>query len=270
MLTRHDVIGLHNVFAQTEYGAILAENVRYERYKPTDVSNRQWVDLLGQDVNNLEHMRLTAGLVYDFMRSMDQLAPGRLDDDDRLLLPVGAVSHDWGEAIVTDITYSHKTPEDEQREKEAFLEIVTGSMEGVSGSELVVRAAHEVVFDQKRTRRGRMFNAVERVGYMRTALRAHVEVEGVTSPDLVNGLRWIAADVLGNQPMHLIEVAEEFPPVCQYLVRQQETISMAFDAVDDAVFANYDSTEEEAKRLAVAQSFALWHSWLDQQSAQRL
>lgn len=265
MIREINTIELHRAFAHTEYGETLAGMVRYERYMPEGTPNDEWVALLGADVNNLEHMRLTTGLTHAFIRSMDELSPGELTEEDRELLPVAAISHDWGEAIVSDITFSHKTLEDEKKEKKAFLSIVSGSLADVSGSELVVQAAHEVVFDQKKTRRGRMFNAVERVGYMRTALRAHARVETVSDPELVNGLRWIVADVLGNQLVPLVEAAEQLPPIRQYLMHQGERISTAFDSIDDAVFSNYTDAEEETKRLAVAQSHAVWHTWAEKQ-----
>lgn len=256
-----DPYQLHSAFSDTAYGERLAGQVRFGRYKPEDMGNEAWVDLLGADVNNLDHMPLTLGLTKDFIRCMDVASPGELSDDDKQLLQVAAISHDWGEAIVTDITYSKKTKEDERREKEAFLEIMATEMSAVPGSDLVVEAAHEVVFDQVGTRLGKMFNVVERVGYMRTALRAHVRVHEVTCPELANGLRWLTADVLGNNPGSLVEHALVSPPAHAYLTNQADVISEAFTAVTDEVFANYGG-ESATKQVAVATSLAQWQGWL--------
>ncbi len=59
---RSDFLDIHLSFAETIHGQKLAENVRYERYKPDDVTNQRWVELLGADVNNLTHLTLTYGL----------------------------------------------------------------------------------------------------------------------------------------------------------------------------------------------------------------
>lgn len=259
-------IELHNAFAKTVHGEKLAGEVRFDRYMSGGLSNQEWVGLLGADVNNLEHMRLTLGLAQDFVRTMDACHPGELSSEDRQLLGVAAVSHDWGEAIVTDITYSKKTPEDERREKEAFLHIVSTEMADVPGADLVLRAAHEVVFDQKGTRLGKMFNIVERVGYMRTALRAHVRVDTVKSPDIQNGLRWLVADVLGNNPPHLVRQAADSTPARNYLLAQSGLISAAFEAVEDAIFENYGE-EADVKRVAMADSFTAWQEWLAETQA---
>ncbi len=252
---------LYSAFRETEYGHRLSGFVRYERYKPDATTNTDWEQLLGPDVNNLKHNVLTLGLTDDFIRTMDRFHPGELAEHDKVLLRVGAASHDWGEAIVGDITDSHKTKEGQQREKEAFLHIVTSTMSGVSGADMVIEAANEVVFDQKNARLGRMFNIVERVGYMRTALRAHACLEFVDDAELRDGLRWLTLDVLGNHTRALVEYSAWLRPPGLYLEAAAEQIDSAFAAIEGDVYDRYAPEEVDAKQEQVEVGRASWHAW---------
>lgn len=257
-----NLYAIHEAFAQTPYGAQLAGQVRYERYKPLTVTNEEWVTLLGADVNNLTHMPLTYGLAKDFVRVMDAEDPGALSEHDKVLLCVAALTHDWGEAVIGDITYSNKTEQDEVEEQSAFSEHLAGFCVGQSGVliELVEQAADEVVFN-KETRLAGMFNAIERVGYMRTALRAAGKAQIDQLPEANTGLRWLVADVFSNHPAVLTEVAEDFPPVRQYLLAQEGRITEAFEGIKPDIFVNYGDTAD-SKRAAVEHGCVMWQAWL--------
>jgi hypothetical protein len=222
------------------------------------------VELLGADVNNLTHLTLTYGLTQDFIRVAEKLQPGYLDDEDEELLQIAALIHDWAEAIVGDISFGDKTATNEVEEQAAFAahlaEFYTGD-----ATELINKARTEIVFDHAgENKLSRVFNAIERVGYLRTALRASGHVANGAAPDCEDGLRWLVADVLSQQPAALIHHAETLLPVEQYLQNQSEVISGAFALTEysgSEVFDNYPPEQREAKRAQFQQSYLAWQEW---------
>lgn len=242
---------IHHAFSESEFGQKLADQVRYERYKPQSVTNEQWVKLLGADVNNLTHLPLTYGLTRAMVRRLHTSSPGLLSAEEEGLLYVAALTHDWGEALSGDITYSNKTNLDEATEREHLAGIIktfSGSTTNMGTSiENVIR---DIVFNSE-SKLGYLFNTVERVGYMRTALRATHHISANTSPVCNEGLQWLVADVLGNHTAVLISRAEESEPVKDYLTATATQIEQAFQLVDPHIFLRY----EPEKRLEKIQMF---------------
>ena len=253
------LIEIHEKFEQTDFGKTLAGRVRYDRYKPKDVSNERWVELLGADVNNLTHLTLTYGLAQDFIRTAQTLQPDFLSSEDEQLLQVAALIHDWAESIVGDISFGDKTANDEIEEQAAFEANLASFYK--SDLTLINKARTEIVFDHTgKNKLGKVFNAIERVGYLRTALRAGDHIIRGDAMDCDDGLRWLVADVLSQQPKSLIAYAETLQPVGQYLVNQQDKISLMFEivATSDDVFANYPPDQREAKRRQFSESLQAW------------
>ncbi len=160
---------IYRDFSETEYGETLAGNIRYGRYKPESVTNEEWELLLGPDVNNLKHLHLTYELTRQFVRDLKET----LTDQEKEDLLLTAIVHDWAEAIVGDHTYDLKTADIETQE---LVEIkkMTAGMYGEDNESLVQRIhiVTDTILKDTDSKLGKMFNAVERVGYLRTALRA--------------------------------------------------------------------------------------------------
>ncbi|HMI09772.1 MAG TPA: hypothetical protein VK497_05260 [Candidatus Saccharimonadales bacterium] len=86
---------------------------------------------------------------------------------------------------------------DEDQEQAAFEQNVTQFYQG-KDFELVDQARREIVFDHE-SKLGELLNAIERIGYLRTALRAHEILQiGVSDFELAEGLEWLVFDVLSN------------------------------------------------------------------------
>jgi hypothetical protein len=253
---------VHAAFATTEYGQRLSDNIRYARYNLAELSNHQWVRLLGADVNNLTHMPLTYGCTKSFVRLHEELAPGTLAPEDASILKLAAIVHDQGEAIVGDITYSDKTSADEDAEKQAVLDYIADFTPGIDPTtrDTIKQAFTEVVFDRM-TDLGAMFNAIERIGYMRTGLRASSELLRNSEPHALAGLRWLIADVLAAQPAALVVQANRYPVVKVFLGANQDLISAAFRWPEPTDFSNYRAFEE-IKSAAFAAAKANWFSEL--------
>ncbi|MBP9758271.1 hypothetical protein KBD45_01140 [Candidatus Dojkabacteria bacterium] len=110
---------MYDLFANSKYGQKLANVVRYERYNPTNVTNKKWGEIFGDEVNNLKHMREIYNFSCKYLAKSTQLSK---DEIDQLLL--AAVSHDWGEAIIGDISYQFKNQDSEINEKIGFNQII--------------------------------------------------------------------------------------------------------------------------------------------------
>ncbi len=257
------LMDIHRAFSETEFGQTLADQVRYDRYKPADVTNERWVELLGADVGNLTHLPLTFGLTRDFITQLRQSQPGFLDEGEESVLQTAALIHDWAEAVVGDITYSDKSDEDEVEERNQLAGIID-KLEDNSPElrELIDRALEEVVFTPD-TKLGQVFNTVERVGYVRTALRASQHVLESSAPDCEEGLRWIVADVFGNHPEALIERSFVYAPVKKYLLAKKDEISLAFRIVGPETFENYPTEDQrKLKEYLFYKSRGKFHAWL--------
>ena len=155
---------LHHIFSRSDYGQTLDRGIRFADFKPVDIDNQTWVDVLGDDVNNLRHMPHTHRLAGRF-----SAAEGLAEEDANTLL-VTAMTHDWGEAIEGDIPLPFKTAEDDRREQASFrliAEDLLGKYEGEELSDTVWK-----VLDKEDEALGDTFRAIEYVGYNTTAMRA--------------------------------------------------------------------------------------------------
>jgi hypothetical protein len=252
---------IHAAFAATDYGKLLASKVRYEKYKPASLSNEQWVKLLGADVNNLTHMPLTYGLAKAFIEDMTRHQPDYFDKEEKELLQVAAIIHDQGEAIVGDISFGDKTKENEAEEKQQFTANLENFCPGVAirDKRLIVAARDNIVFDPT-TKLGRIFNAIERVGYIRTGLRASAHIQNGTAHGCEIGLEWLIADVLSNQTRKLIGYATNYAPVNDYLTHQTEAITTTFSLVSPEIFEQYGIGQQQ-KEAQFQEAQSAWQTW---------
>lgn len=155
---------LHQIFSESDFGKTLGGNIRFSDFKPVDIDNDTWVEVLGDDVNNLQHMPHTHRLVGRF--SLAQ----HLKQEEVDILLTTAMTHDWGEAIDGDIALPFKTEADEASEQVSFRLIANdllGKYEGEELSDMVWKVLNK---DDKEL--GDKFRAIEYVGYNTTAMRA--------------------------------------------------------------------------------------------------
>ncbi len=253
-----NIMDIHNAFAATDLGQELATRVRYERYMPEGVTNERWQELLGADVNNLLHMPLTRGIARAMNRNLRRDQPGLMTPHEEQVLEAAAIIHDWAEVIVGDITYSNKTIQDEAQERGHLRKIIEDvAQQQPHLADLIFEAAEEVVFDDH-TKLGRIFNTVERVGYLRTAIRASEHVVNDTATDCELGLRWLVADVVGGHVVALMERSDEYVPVKRYLADRSAYINRAFAIVQPTDFDNYSEDTKAIKQEAFNTSLAAW------------
>ncbi len=256
------LITIYTCFANTKHGRRLANEIRYARYNNANVSNQEWVNLLGSDVNNLSHMLVTACLTEDFCSITQKYQPGFLSEKERALLSVAAVIHDQGEAIIGDITYSDKNNKHEVQEEQAFKKFQDEFSPNLPFEikEQITLARSQVVFNSH-TKLGKAFNAIERIGYLRTALRAEFLLESKKAGNSAPGLRWLVADVLTNQICQLVKYSKTYVAVNKYLADNNVRISRAFSSIRAEDFASYSKDQKSESVEALNDAQVIWSKW---------
>lgn len=258
-----DYLAIHDSFAATEHGRALAEQVRYNKYRPPGTSKERWEELLGPDVNNLDHLVDTYHLSCAFIRQTDRLQPGLLSQRDKAVLKVTAVIHDWGESILPDINYFEKTEADELAEQQAFVDNLKSFYPSGDAKtyEIIEEALAEIVFDRE-SRLGSMFNIIERIGYMRTCLRADRHARESTAPDCEDNLRWLAAAVLSSDhSTHLILSGDGLRATHDFLDLREPDITEALEAVDPDVFSRHEPDQATVRIQGLTQAQTVWRAW---------
>jgi hypothetical protein len=249
---------IHNRFADSHFGHYLADQVRYKRYKPEAVSDQQWAQApLGADMNNLRHMPLTLGLAREFLKHQQ---PGQaLNNSDSQVLMLASITHDWAEAITDDKMFDKKTTTEDADEATMMLFLLKKTLGNRLSSETLMQV-YKTVKDRT-TRLGEIFNAIERVGYLRSGLNAWdaSEKEGElirgldpkAETELREALQWMASNVAGNQMVALLKYAEKYHPVAKYMGNVRSRVDSLFQGMPASVFAKYptDAENEQAQQM---------------------
>lgn len=239
MMSTAFILDIYRDFAATSYGQKLRRSIRFERYNLGHLSHDAWRQLLGPDVNNLEHMYVA----YQLAERLIVQESLELNNDEETLILLAAIVHDQAESLTGDITYGDKTADDTITEQELFRAHVDDFAPRAPAAtrSLIMNAVDEIVFDDT-TKLGKIFTVIERIGYVETALKAYRESK--TNPTLSSstrkGLLWLTADVLHNQIEVLIP-----QPCAQTFLRNNLIISDAYANIPDDIFSLYGDKEAE-------------------------
>ena len=257
-------IDLYNDFAASSYGQKLVGKVRFYRFKPASVEVDTWRSLLGVDVDNLRHEKLSIGIARQFVRHCHAPDPrywqgsvcqdATFSQSEQAILFVTAAKHDEPEAILSDISFDQKTDEDHQAEMIVMRQMLAESL----GDENVARQILEIVNDKDgETKLGRAFNAIERIGYLRTGLTAWRHACLADNAILQRGLEGLTNNVLINQTETLLRYADIYPAVRTFLTVNADRATDAFQSldIDRTSFELYDVEKSKPKRAEMEKSF---------------
>lgn len=215
---------LYAALGDTEYGQTLQDNIRFGSFKPQWLENWAWTEMLGPDVNNLEHMEHTAVLTGWYLLEAERLGYPFSDEDEAILMTT-AYTHDFAEAIDGDISDPLKKHDDEAYDKErASFEAVASSV--TDNPEELTTLVMSVT--QGRHRLSRDFRAIEIIGYIETARQAGLLAENMGAiqkkygleiwqlRDLFNSFVNLHTEVMNKDPARLAEFGD-LPVVRSYL-----------------------------------------------------
>ncbi len=257
---------IHEHFSATSYGRTLAENIRWRLFKPPEVSHAEWEQLLGPDVNNLEHHWVSVRVMRAFLRGNTDFSR-----EEQEILLLTAVSHDWAEAIIGDIPYGRKTNDEEEDELRLIPEIALECF-GEEVAQAVRQTIERVLREKPHLRRtgegtklGHAFEAVEQLGYLGTAGRGWDEAakrDGL-SPVLRGNLQWMGIGVYAGHLPILLRYAA-YPAVRRYLLGTRHRITNVLGGYIPSSCppeGALSKTREKIEQL-VSETRVMWEKWL--------
>lgn len=199
-------------YGESELGMQLVKQVRYDKLKLPETSTDQWCQLLGADVNNYRHLRLTLGLAKSFLRRVDL---ENLTVEDLEVLMLTAVTHDWAEAITMDIDYDKKGQNEETAERDLLAgllhEFIPEDKRSVNPRAPRVL---ETLYDRD-SKLWLMFNLVEKIGYIRTGINAYRRSHKAEG-EQAEKLNFLGKMTVSNHAHFLLEHSERFPALLDF------------------------------------------------------
>ncbi|MFZ1302177.1 MAG: adenylyltransferase/cytidyltransferase family protein [Candidatus Microsaccharimonas sp.] len=246
------------IFSQSEYGQSLNGQPRWDMQRPAHVSPAEWIKILGRDTDNLAHMKLSYDITNLFVHYDDGSL--NINEEEKDILRLAAISHDWGESIDPDtglggdVNYELKTSTQAEDELIMYRKVFDSILGNV---DVKTKFIIESTVFKKDTKLGLIFDAVERLGYLRTAKIAFEASRTTDDPILKGNLEWLAAGTLSNQIITLMEYSADYTPVRKYLEFISPFIDDVYGSVDATVFKDHNQPQIEKKNL-YNQSKAAW------------
>ena len=241
------------------YREQLSWQPRYERFMVKESLTR-WQYLLGPDVIGFTHPRVTADITERFI-TYNESHGVRLPVNDKSALRTAPWIHDLGELIldsqsVGDVSYEQKTDAHELQENRVFSLALQRIPDGPEKD--FMRWVYTNIAMNKDTPLGRMFNAVERVGYLETGVRAHTGIDG----QRISNWPGMVGNILSNQTEMLLTYMSEYPYVNAIVSKYQYAISEMFNDVASRTVPqdNQGKPSFDLKRLFNAMSMWAVHS----------
>lgn len=239
---------LYKTFTATSYGESLDGTPRWDMQRPAHIKATEWTKILGRDGDNLQHMKLT----YDITRLFLRFDDGSLDisDEESKLLQTAAIIHDWGKSYDPntgsggDINYDLKTLTDDERELKIFHTVYD---ELLGSDDVKTRFILEAIVFKKETKLGLIFDAIERLGYLRTSKIAYEQSKITDDEVLKDHLEWLTANVLANQMIPLMDYSANYTPVKKYLEHVAPFIDEAYSNLSSDVFTRHNQLGHEKK-----------------------
>lgn len=189
------------------YMSILNERTRFGRFQNEDIPNKLWIKILGTDVSNGKHMRLTEKIMMKFLKTSGV----ELTEFEVGLMRILARSHDIQEAVTGDLPRPEKTEEHELEEIRHFQRIFIEILSPVLGPNSVILCYHlTLIMRGINEKLHELFDVVEFCGYTRTAIRAWERQNKIPVIELQDSLRKLAKEVIDNSMPKLCEYAKKY------------------------------------------------------------
>jgi hypothetical protein len=233
----------------------LIENIRYDRYRKTE-SPQQFAELLGSDIRFVSHPGVTYNIAKKFINSQNSNnLYESISGEEADILLTASIVHDWGELKIEglghgDVTFDQHSTAHETVEETIFEKIIN-RIGDLSDRNYILRVYKEAVED-KNSRLGRMFNAIERIGYLNTALRAYTGNHGAR----IENWSGLVGNVFSNQIIQLLEYQKDYRLVKELLESNSSLISNAFKDVSTkaVLIARDDKPSYDVEKFSQAKS----------------
>lgn len=220
---------IFDIFAKSKYGNILNNQLRYEVFKTDDITSELWIEMLGPNANNLEHMQNTYKHTQEILRFSE------LSDEEKDELYLASLTHDWGESIIGDIDFESKNSSHVEEEKKAFTKIVNELFEDRTQRELLINNFLRVSMDVG-SRLGTIFNAIERLGYLSDGMRLAGHIDAGRYKDCHELFGHIINSITKNQTEAIIQYSEDYIFVDSYLKIKHKNLQVFVSQINKNQF----------------------------------
>jgi len=255
----NEFIEMRQKIYSSSIGQKLNDSVRWERYNLDNLPNPEWQQILGFDANNLRHMHFIDRITIAFTSAQNKTQPGYFNQGEINSLRTTANVHDLPEAFTGDKTFELKTDDDEDIELQNMTRILNEI--GIVQDLQQITQINNIIKD-KTSKLGKSFNAIERLGYLRTGI---VAFRKNPNHQKLN-FDWISQNILLNQIPKLIEYSQEFTMVQEVFNKHQQEISQMFQQISLESFEFYSSEEKPIKLNQFQSASDQWFQWVNQQS----
>jgi len=241
--------GLEEICRMSPYGQILLKSNRFGSLQPDNVQNSIWGPKLGNHGNNFEHMPET---VQEAMLMVEGMGLGQQKE---VKLFIAAQLHDMHEADTGDIPHNKKTKKDREEEKRVsrivLKDILYEELTYID-RQRVIEDVQEIAFDEK-TELGRIFNAVELLGYTNAALKAWESLDDEES-DMQISLRVLTHRVIPYHLPGMVDYSKDYPYLVDFLRKNHDLIN---DILEEAEIcdSNWDQRERFNKAMSAWNEF---------------
>lgn len=228
---------VEKVVTKSEFGFKLLDIPRFNPYRPTDVTKSEWIKIIGLDGNDLRHMQMTTRIAQ-FFNFYNQNPPmgwqgeqngvNSFSQREQALLVLAAGVHDIGETVVGDISSPKKTEKDHQVE----MVVLNSQLQELFGENDIYPAVQDVMSDvliPRDTKLAKAFSAIERIGYLRVAIRAWERSDDLPDGVLKTNLRELVKSVRDREfastqnRLSIQELGEIYPAVFEFLNRPRNS-----------------------------------------------
>jgi hypothetical protein len=231
---------VYGMFAESTWGQKLAVSSRWGRFKPMHMPSGEWQGLLGVDVNNLKHMKLSYGHTRWFLNGCETPTPvwqgdvpeeAKFSLQEKQLLLLVPVFHDIAEAVNGDIPYPDKNTLDDELEV-YYLHSIAKAV-AVHNPDLlcVLEKGIDTILRDTTSKLGEAFRTIEIFGYHCTAIHAwrrSILSDMAHAPEVKRSLRGIALSVHTHNLNNLILRARIYPPILKHLTENAEIIDTIY------------------------------------------
>ncbi len=240
---------LHQVFSQSPGGEACRREVRFGTFAEPFRLEARLREVIGDDIDGLAHHWVTVLVTEEFLRHSP---PEEFNERERELLLLTAVTHDWCEWKLRDVSLPKKTAKYLRREGVINAAIGKRLFPGEENRELqeLIREVSCEVLNRKDTKLGRAFSVIEQIGYFKTGIRAWEAVLGGETASVKEEtmLLWLASRVV---PFHLgilLGEAGKYAGVRAVLQKNSEGIGKFFEKFPKEIYEQEFPEQGEGER----------------------
>lgn len=242
-----------------QYHEYLNTTPRYERFMQGETLD-EWITLLGPDVLLLTHANATANLTERFINYNEKNSL-KLNTEEKTKLILAAWIHDWGEIIIEgegigDVSFENKKDTDWETETVIVNKILSTFDDEKIREEFHI--TYQTIAQHTDTKLSAMFNTIETLGYLETAITAYKGTQGKR----ITNWKGLCGNVLSNQIEKLVVYSKNYPFVLHILQKETVSLNTMFEEIlnDSLPLDNTDKPSYD--KLKLQHAYDAWRKFV--------